>query len=136
MVMKSPPVMISLSGRVPGRASEPPRTRVEDDGGYGTFRGFLFGCLGFSRNKVFIGERARSGDAQGAHTIARRGQGWARAVAWCGRPLAPLRLSFGLRAWFCKIGTSPFVSSNSENISRRTFLKYKNSRKQIGRAHV
>ena len=24
MVMKRPPVMISLSGRVPGRASEPP----------------------------------------------------------------------------------------------------------------
>ena len=39
------------------------RTRVDDDGGYGTFRGFLLGCLGFSRQKVFIGERARSGDA-------------------------------------------------------------------------
>ena len=29
-----------------------------------------------------------------------------------------------------KIGTSAFVSSNSENISYTTFLKYKNSRKQ------
>ena len=32
MVMKRPPVMISLSGRVPGIASEPSRTRVDDDG--------------------------------------------------------------------------------------------------------
>ena len=130
MVMKSPPVMISLSGRVPGRASEPSRTRVDDDGGYGTFHGILLGSLGFSRQKVFIGERERSVDAQGAHTTSRRGQGWARAVAWCGGPVAPLRVSSGLRAWFCKIGTLAFVSSNSENISRTTFLKYKNSRKQ------
>jgi hypothetical protein len=49
MVMKRPPVMISLSGRVPGTASEPSRTRVDDDGGYGTFRGWRFGPLGFSR---------------------------------------------------------------------------------------
>jgi hypothetical protein len=39
MVMKRPPVMISLFGRVPGRASEPSRTRVDDGGGYETFRG-------------------------------------------------------------------------------------------------
>ena len=69
-------------------------------------------------------------DAQGAHTIGRRGQGWARAMAWCGRPAAPLRLSFGLRVRDIKIWTAGFVSSNSENISRTTFLKYKNSRKQ------
>ena len=36
------------SGRVPGRAPEPSRSRVDDDGGDGTFRGFLIGCLGFS----------------------------------------------------------------------------------------
>ena len=69
-------------------------------------------------------------DAQGAHTMPRRGHGVARAGLWCGRPVAPLRLSFGLRGCFSKIGTSAFVSSNSENISRTTFLKYKNSRKQ------
>ena len=47
MVMKRPPVMISLSGRVPGRALEPSRSRVDDDGGCGTFRGILIVCLGF-----------------------------------------------------------------------------------------
>ena len=66
--------------------------------------------------------------AQGAHTIWWCGQG-GRAAIWC-CPLAPLQVSFGLRVRDSKIGTSGFVSSNSENISRTTFLKYKNSRKQ------
>ena len=79
MVMKRPPVMISLSGRVSGRASEPSRTRVDDDGGYGTFRGWRLGCLGFSRFDEYMGGRARSVGARGAHTTPRHGQGWARA---------------------------------------------------------
>ena len=32
MVMKRPPVMIPLSGRMQGRASEPSQTRVDDGG--------------------------------------------------------------------------------------------------------
>jgi hypothetical protein len=39
-------------------------------------------------------------------------------------------LHFGLRLVLGKIGTSAFVSSNSENISGVAFLKHKNSRKQ------
>ena len=49
MAMKNPPVVISLSGRVSGRVSEPSQTRVDDDGGVGTFRGIVLGYLGFSR---------------------------------------------------------------------------------------
>ena len=71
--------MISLSGRVPGRASERSRDRVDDDGGYGNFRGWRLGYLGFSQEHEFIGERARSVGARGAHTMPRRGQGVARA---------------------------------------------------------
>ena len=41
-----------LSDRVPGRAPEPSRSRVDDDGGDETFRGFLIGCLGFSVNEA------------------------------------------------------------------------------------
>jgi hypothetical protein len=60
--------------------------------------------------------------------------GWAQPGAgprplWCGWPLAPLCLIFGLRKASVKIGGSAFVSSNSENISCVTFLKHKNSRK-------
>ena len=49
MVMKNASGVISLSGRVPGRASEPSQTRVDDDGGVETFCGIMLGCLGFSR---------------------------------------------------------------------------------------
>ena len=49
MVMKRPPVMISLSGRVLGTASKHSQTRVNDDGGCGTFHGWRLGYLGFSR---------------------------------------------------------------------------------------
>ena len=73
MVMKSPPMMIPLSGRVPGRASEPSRTRVDDDGG--TFHGWRLGYLEFSREKVEIGGRATSVGARGAHTLWPRDQG-------------------------------------------------------------
>ena len=44
--------------------------------------------------------------------------------------VARLRLSFGLRLHYVKIGTLAFVSSRSENISFTTFLEYKNNRKQ------
>jgi hypothetical protein len=71
-----------------------------------------------------------SGGGTGGLTTWWRGQGVARATLWCGCPLAPLRLCFGLRLVSGKIGTSVFVSSNSENISYVTFLKHKNSRKQ------
>jgi hypothetical protein len=67
--------------------------------------------------------------ARDAHTTWWRGQGVTRATLWCGRLLAALCLSFGLRLRVSKIGTSAFVSSNSENISCVTILKHKNSKK-------
>jgi hypothetical protein len=60
-----------------------------------------------------------------------RGMGLGRAPLWCGWPLAPLHLIFGLCEASVKIGGSAFVLSNSENISCVTFLKHKNSRKQV-----
>ena len=44
------------SGRVPGRAPEPSRSRVNDDDGDGNFRGILFGYLGFSIEELYMGE--------------------------------------------------------------------------------
>jgi hypothetical protein len=63
----------------------------------------------------------------GPHLVMAR-PGVARAMPWCGRPLVPLRLIFGLRLMSGKIGTLAFVSSNSENISCVAFLKHKNSK--------
>ena len=122
--------MISLSGRVPGRASEPSRTRVDDGGGYRTFRGWRFGYLGFSGRRHYIGERAASGGTRGGHATPRRGRRWGCAGPWRGCLLGRLRLSFGLRVRVGKIGGHVQVSVNSENISRLAFLEYKNSRKQ------
>jgi hypothetical protein len=66
--------------------------------------------------------------ARGAHTMAWHGQRGG-ATRWCGHLGALLRLCFGLRLRVGKIGGLAFVSSNSENISCTTFLKYENSRK-------
>jgi hypothetical protein len=76
--------------------------------------------------RVFSSRRIyrRKGDARrwtrGPHH-SWRGLGLAHAMAWCGHPLALLRLYFGLYLVSGKIGTSAFVSSNSENISCATF---------------
>jgi hypothetical protein len=63
----------------------------------GTSSGKLLIDLGFSVGRLYIGgEMASEGD-QGAHTIGWRASGVTRTTLGCGRPLAPLRLSFGLR---------------------------------------
>jgi hypothetical protein len=92
------------------------------------FRGKLIGLLRFSRREEYIGGRAASEGGPGGHTTWWRGQGLGRATPWCAWPLELLRLSFGLRDASGKIGILAFVSSNSENISRVAFLKYKNSK--------
>jgi hypothetical protein len=69
------------------------------------------------------------GGGPGGLTTWWRGPGVGRTTLWCGRPLAPLRLCFGLYLVSGKIGTSAFVSSNFDNISCVTFLKHKNSKK-------
>jgi hypothetical protein len=122
--------MIPLSDRVPGRASGPSRSRLDDGGGLQYVSWKFIGSFRFFRRGEYIGGRAASGGGSRAHTRPRRGLGVARAMGWHGRLLAPLRLSFGLRHALGKIGTSAFVSSNSENIYCVAFLKHKNSRKQ------
>jgi hypothetical protein len=120
--------VILLSGRVPGRASGPSRSHIDDGGGLQYVSWKIDQTFRFSHRVEYIGGRAVSGGGPGAHTRPRRGLGVARAMGWCGRLLAPLRLCFGLRHTPEKIGTLAFVSSNSENISCVAFLKHKNSR--------
>jgi hypothetical protein len=94
------------------------------------FLGKAIRPLGFSHRGDFIGEGASSGGGPGGLTMGGRGQGLGRTPLWCGWPLAPLHLIFGLHEASVKIGGLAFVSSNSKNISYVNFLKHKNSRKQ------
>jgi hypothetical protein len=87
---------IPISGRVPGRAFGPSRSRVDDGGGSRCVSRKLIGSLGFSRRGVFIGEGAASGVDQGGLTHRGRGPGVGRAAPWCGWPVAPLHLLFDL----------------------------------------
>jgi hypothetical protein len=125
LVGHQPLVVIPLSGTVPGRASGPSRSRIDNGGGlqyvfWKRVRAFRV----FSSRRIY----RRKGDVRGwtrgpHHSLA--WPGVARAMAWCGCPLAPLRLCFGPRLVSGEIGTSAFVSSNSENISCVTFWNTK-----------
>jgi hypothetical protein len=88
-------VAIPLSGRVPGRASGPSRSRVDDGGGSRCVSGKLIGYLGFSYQGVFIREGALSEVDRGGLTHRGRGQGLGRAALLCGPLVAPLCLLFG-----------------------------------------
>ena len=116
------------SDRVPGRALEPSRSRVDDDSSDGTFHGFQIGYLGFFVEEVYIGERETSGGMWAPHHVVARQRG-ARAAMWCGSLVAPLLVPFGLRVRDGKIGPWVFVLCNSENISCVTFLKPKTAKK-------
>jgi len=123
--MEMAPGALPRPGRVPEQRLLSPETSPRDGGGYETFSGKLPGVVGFSVARLFIGERAESGGDQGHHTCPWRGQGLAaprRGVAGPWPPSCPLSV-FWMRPG--KIGTSAFVSSNSENISCVTFLKPK-----------
>jgi hypothetical protein len=116
--------------RVPEQRLLSPEIRQWRRQSCGTSFGKLPIDLGFSVGRLYIGGEAASKGNQGAHTIGWCAPGVTHAALGCGRPLAPLWLSFGLRPSSGKIRVSVFLSSNSENISYVAFLKHKNSRKQ------
>jgi hypothetical protein len=72
-----------------------------------------FSWIEADSSRVFMLEAIyrRKGDARGGATL------------WCGSLSALLRLPFGLCVRDRKIGTSGFVSSNSENISFGKYLE-------------
>jgi hypothetical protein len=87
-------VAISLSGRVPGRASGPSRSSGRRRRRIAMCSGKVIGALGFSYRGVFIGEGASSGVDQGALTCRGRGLPLGRTALLCGALVAPLRLLF------------------------------------------
>jgi hypothetical protein len=92
------------------------------------FHGKEIRPLGFSHRGEVIGERAASEGGPGWLTPWWRRPGVYHTTLGCGRLLAPLHLTFGLREASVKIEGWAFVSSNSENISCVAFLKHKNSK--------
>ena len=128
--MEMAPGVNPLSGRVPEQELLTPETCRRRRRRLGCFCRIWRICLGLLRRGDYIGERAASEGSRGAHTTPWRGRRWARARAWCGSLVAPLRLPFGLRVRDEIIRSLLFVPSNSENIFLSTFLKRKNSRKQ------
>jgi hypothetical protein len=86
--------------------------------------------LGFLRRRDFIGGRAVSEGAPGAHTTWWRGQGGTRATTWCGCLLAPLHLCFGLRLRVGKNRKFGFRFVQFQEYFLCNFSEYKNSRKQ------
>jgi hypothetical protein len=89
-------VVISLSDRVPGRASGPSRSRVDDGGRSRCVSGKVIGSLGFSRRGVFIGEGAASEvDRDAHHRAAQPGPGPCPLVVRSppGSFLSPLQFS-------------------------------------------
>src|SRR3954470_10149646 len=113
-----------------GIKTKPSRDGFHVNGSYVTFRGYFAIPLGFSRDGAYMGEEAESDAARGAQTQARRSQPGARAGLVSGHLVAPLHLPFWLWLRDRIIRCWVFVPCNFENISFRTFLKYKNSRKQ------
>jgi hypothetical protein len=87
---------IPLSGRVPGRASGPSRYRVDDGDGSRCVSRKLIRYLGFARREEYIGGRAALGGGPGGLTTRGCEPGAGRATLWCGWPVPPLRLLFGL----------------------------------------
>ena len=77
-----------------------------------------------------MGEEVESEEPWWAQTHPTRGPRPGRAWAMYGQVAALLQLPFWLRLRYGELGPWDFVPCNSENICCRTFLKYKNSRKQ------
>jgi hypothetical protein len=71
-------VVIPLSGRVSGRASEPSQSRIDDGGSLQSVFWKRVRALGFSRQGEYIGGRAMSGGGPGNHTPWWHGQGGPR----------------------------------------------------------
>jgi hypothetical protein len=95
--MEMAPGALPHPGRVPKQRLMFPEIGLRRRQHCGTLLGKTLTDLGFSRRRLFIGGGAMSKGSQGPHTIGWRAQGVTRATTWCGCPLAPLRLFFGLR---------------------------------------
>jgi hypothetical protein len=129
MMMKKASGGDSPLRHVPGRASRPSGSRVDDGGGlqYVLWKMDwvlrVFTSRGIYRRKGGVRRQAR----RPHHLVAWPGAGPRHPMVWLapGPPPSQLWTPSPIR----KIGTLAFILSNSENISCVAFLKHKSSRK-------
>ena len=114
---------------MPGRASELPRSEIDDDGRDRTFRGRWSFVLGFLHQGEYIGEGWASGASQGRHTLAGRGPTPGRALMACGPLGAPPQVVFGPQKLPNLLFTEEKISPDFDDIFRVGFSETKNSRK-------
>jgi hypothetical protein len=122
--MEMVPGAIPRPGRVPEQRLLSPKIDLRWWRRCRTFHRRRLDDLGFSPQREYIGGRAMSEGGLGAHTRWSRGQGHPRHQVVWPPPGPPPSLLWTLSR-VGKIGGLAFVSSNSENISCVTFLKYK-----------
>jgi hypothetical protein len=95
--MEIAPRALPHPGRVPEQRLLSPKIHRWWQRSCRTSSGKLPIPLGFSVGGLYIGEEAASEGCQGALTIGWHAPGVTHSALGCGRPLAPLRLSFSLR---------------------------------------
>jgi hypothetical protein len=118
-------MVIPLSGRVPGRASGPSRSRIDGGGGLQYVSWKIDRVFRFSRRGEYIGGRATLGGGPGSPPPGAAGHGLAAPPYGVAGPWLPSISALDSVSCQEKKGTSAFVSSNSENISCVAFLKHK-----------
>jgi hypothetical protein len=89
------PGALPRPGRVPKQRLLSPKFCLQRRRSCGTVLEISQTPLGFSVPRLYIGERASSGDCQGTLTHRGRGQGLGHAALVCGALVAPLCLLFG-----------------------------------------
>jgi hypothetical protein len=82
-VLIRPPAVIPLSGRVPGRAFGPSRSRIDDSGGLKYVSRNIDRVFRFSHRGEYIGGRAASGKMDQGLTPA-PGAAWGWPAPWGG----------------------------------------------------
>jgi hypothetical protein len=128
--MEMAPGAIPRPGRVPEQRLISPKIGLQRRWHCDTFLGETLIHLGFSHQRLNIGGGAMLKGTRGSHTIGWRAQGAPTPPGGVATSWPPSDSSLDSVSCRGEIGTSGFVSSNSENISCVTFLKHKNSRKQ------
>ena len=91
--------------------------------------------FGFSRRGQYIGERAMSVDARGAHTMSRRGQG-GRGWTWCGCRGPPIGRMFWLLQFSGVLGLWELFQNFLRTLIFDLLLQFTDKTDRTGTRHL